>query len=306
MYVDSAAPCKGRRNDLYLEVCFAARASPGMAFMGVANMAMTSMEMRLIVDFETGRRKRRNQLFPNAESDRAGFTGHGGLLYWVLLGARPRQTKREVGRHQLASMRLDYHTRSTMSAARSQFWQETGPRIALRRCEAQGCACEAEFRAPKSRDRLRDYYWFCLEHVREYNRSWDYYAGMAAEEIEAHVRSDTTWNCPTWRLGDRSATIGRGDRTYRVHDPFDLFGEEAGPAPNASQPAPKPRGLSTEEKALILFDLVAPVTLQGVKKRYKELVKRHHPDANGGDKDAEERLKLINEAYATLRQSLTV
>jgi curved DNA-binding protein CbpA len=54
------------------------------------------------------------------------------------------------------------------------------------------------------------------------------------------------------------------------------------------------------------MELTPPVTLEGLKTRYKELVKRHHPDANGGDKEAEERLKLVNQAYATLKQSLGV
>jgi curved DNA-binding protein CbpA len=69
-------------------------------------------------------------------------------------------------------------------------------------------------------------------------------------------------------------------------------------------PPARPRASSAEEKALAVLDLSLPITLVEVKARYKQLVKRHHPDANGGDKAAEERLKLINEAYATLRHSL--
>ena len=61
--------------------------------------------------------------------------------------------------------------------------------------------------------------------------------------------------------------------------------------------------LSPEDQALMIFALAPPVTLPGIKTRYKELVKLHHPDANGGDKDCEERLKLINQAYATLKAS---
>lgn len=176
----------------------------------------------------------------------------------------------------------------------------------MRRCDVDGCACDGEYRAPKSRDRLNDYYWFCLDHVREYNRGWDYYAGMAPEEIEAQVRSDTTWNRPTWRLGQRGATTVRGERDFRIHDPFGFFAEDGGPFSGSTQAPPKRRPQSPEERALALFDLDHPVTLETVKMRYKALVKLHHPDANGGDKAAEERLKLINEAYATLRQSFGV
>ena len=174
-----------------------------------------------------------------------------------------------------------------------------------RACDSPGCSCEGEFRAPKSRDRLTDYYWFCLEHVRQYNAAWDYYAGMDATQIEAHIRRDVTWDRPTWPLG-RQGHAPR--RAYRFHDPFDFF-EGVDPLDpsgrrRTDEPPARPRGNSAAEQALSVLDLSLPVTLLEVKARYKQLVKRHHPDANGGDKAAEERLKLINEAYATLRHSL--
>jgi DnaJ-domain-containing protein 1 len=174
-----------------------------------------------------------------------------------------------------------------------------------RACDSPGCRCGGDFRAPKSRDRLTDYYWFCLEHVRQYNAAWDYYAGMDTAQIEAHIRRDVTWDRPTWPLG------GQGQpprRSYRFHDPFDIFEgvDPLDPHRRArhDDPPARPRASSAEEKALSVLDLSLPITLVEVKARYKQLVKRHHPDANGGDKAAEERLKLINEAYATLRHSL--
>jgi DnaJ-domain-containing protein 1 len=192
-----------------------------------------------------------------------------------------------------------------MGTSRSSLdWDTHREHVALRHCDVTGCLCDGEFRAPKSRDQLNDYFWFCLEHVREYNRAWDYYAGMKPDEIEAHMRADTTWNRPTWPLGKRGATLRRGERETYFTDPFEFFGEEAGPHPNTAGTKHKRRPHGPEEHALVVFDLEAPITAEQVKSRYKELVKRHHPDANGGDKDAEERLKLINEAYQTLRQSL--
>ena len=177
----------------------------------------------------------------------------------------------------------------------------------VRACDSPGCRCGGEFRAPKSRDRLTDYYWFCLEHVRQYNAAWDYYAGMDAREIEAHIRRDVTWDRPTWPLGKQGQP--QRSRAHRFHDPFDVF-EGADPF-DAQQrrsrhddPPARPRASTAEEQALSVLDLSLPITLIEVKARYKQLVKRHHPDANGGSKAAEERLKLINEAYATLRHSL--
>ncbi len=66
---------------------------------------------------------------------------------------------------------------------------------------------------------------------------------------------------------------------------------------------PVRRALSAREQALAVFEIEPPFTLVRLKARYKVLVKLHHPDAHGGDKAAEEKLKIINQAYATLKAS---
>lgn len=165
-------------------------------------------------------------------------------------------------------------------------------------CEAPGCLLCGEYRAPRARDRLNEYRWFCLEHVREYNRKWDYFAGLGAEQIEAHIRADTIWRRPVWPLG------GRRPRDPNIHivDPFDLAGDVG----LDERPKP-PRQDGSEQltpavrNALDVFELSWPLTRADVKSRYKELVKLHHPDANGGARDSEEKLKQINAAYSTLR-----
>ena len=175
-----------------------------------------------------------------------------------------------------------------------------------RLCAWAGCAAEGEFRAPKSRDRLAEYQWFCLEHVRLYNASWNYYKGMTERQMEASIRSDTTWNRPTWKLGDT-----RGQPTYseahpfaHLHDPFGFMGEKVGKAQDRSRGGARsqPSPLSVAQRhAFDVLDLDFPATFDQVKARYKVLVKLHHPDANGGAKEAEERLKQINEAFETLK-----
>ena len=162
-----------------------------------------------------------------------------------------------------------------------------------RGCEHPGCNEAGEYRAPRSRT-LSDYYWFCLEHVRSYNASWNFYAGMSEAEIEAEWRKDIVGHRPSWRFGSRVA--------WRFGGPVNDFGllDEDEPAPRQRPPA---RSQSPQEKALATFNLSLPLTLAALKSRYKELVKRHHPDANGGDKEAEERLKVINQAYSTLKTS---
>ncbi len=187
-----------------------------------------------------------------------------------------------------------------MTRTRTTFVEDSLAAAAGRRCDMPSCDCPGAFRAPKGRDRLTDYYWFCLDHVRAYNSAWDYYAGMEPAEIEAEIRADTTWQRPTWRFGERHATTRRFDRAW-MRDDFGFFEAEPGAGADAQR---RPRPGSAEERALAVLDLAPPVDFAAVRARYKELVKRHHPDANGGDKGAEERLKLINEAYATLRAAL--
>jgi len=166
-----------------------------------------------------------------------------------------------------------------------------------RYCDMPGCASQGEFRAPKSRSTLREFHWFCLEHVRAYNASWDFYKDMSADEIEANLRADSAWQRPTWPLGTLGARSRMDEALENELHAF-AFGQHPRPAPQASAPPELREALGT-------LELGWPVTLDDVKTRYKALAKRHHPDANNGDKRSEERLKVINLAYATLRGKLT-
>ncbi|PWC43601.1 J domain-containing protein [Azospirillum sp. TSO22-1] len=174
------------------------------------------------------------------------------------------------------------------------------PRPATRACDHPGCAGGGEYRAPKARDRLNEYFWFCLDHVREYNKAWDYYAGMNADQIESEVRRDTTWQRPTWPLGFWAVQEKfLRDRVVRGFG-FE-FGREPGQGKAEEQAQRRQAARTPEEEALAVLDLAPPVDFARIKARYRELAKLHHPDANGGDRAAEERLKDINQAYNTLK-----
>jgi hypothetical protein len=157
-------------------------------------------------------------------------------------------------------------------------------------CAWPGCDAEGVYRAPTSRERLREYQLLCLDHVREFNRQWDFFAGMNTSQIEAHQRADATWHRPSWRFGTTP-----GAET-RWNDAFGLFGEGAHAPPKRPS-----RPLTKAERMMAVLDLEDGFTLDELKTRYKTLAKQHHPDLHGGDKAAEERLKLINEAYTFLR-----
>ncbi|MSP90110.1 MAG: molecular chaperone DnaJ [Alphaproteobacteria bacterium] len=177
----------------------------------------------------------------------------------------------------------------------------------LRSCDAPGCAGEGQFRAPQARDRLTQYYWFCLDHVRSYNAAWNYYAGMNEKEIEALNRADVTWWRPTWPLGGFGGHgTGLDPNRFRRENLKDGFGffmdDTERPEPRRR---PTARVAKAEEEAFQIMDLPTDTPWVQIKARYKALVKLHHPDANGGDRDAEERLKTINQAYTTLKKSIS-
>jgi hypothetical protein len=174
-------------------------------------------------------------------------------------------------------------------------------------CQHPDCDLPGVYRAPKSRAHLNEYFWFCLDHVRDYNKAWDYYAGMSQAEIERQVRNDVVGQRPTWPLGKWGAH-GPGGRTSAPRSAF--IPDDVAEALDSAAQARKTRAreeqrrnsrLSKEEQALAVLELTAPVTMQEIRTRYRTLVKKLHPDANGGDKSAEEQLKVVNQAYSTLK-----
>lgn len=176
-----------------------------------------------------------------------------------------------------------------------------------RKCDKPGCEGFGEHRAPKSRSSLRDYYWFCMDHVREYNQSWDFFKGMTPDQIEAYQRATMVGLRPTWKMSERAK--GPNQQFYfrgAFVDPFVIFDDgPAGSTPDATnRNGTGERQLSKMQRAsLETLDLESNATLQDVKARFKELVKRYHPDANGGDRGAEERLRQVIKAYGQLRSS---
>ncbi len=167
-----------------------------------------------------------------------------------------------------------------------------GENKAIRTCDRPGCDQEGEHRAPRSREELNTYRWFCLDHVRQYNAAWNYYRGMTDIEVEADVRQDTVWHRPSWPLGVNGERLASIDC---LADPFGLFEK---PEQEIHRPPPS----TPESQAMIVLNLQPPATVADVKARYKELVKRHHPDVNGGDAASEEKIRRINEAYATIME----
>jgi hypothetical protein len=161
---------------------------------------------------------------------------------------------------------------------------------ASRACAWPNCDACGEYRAPRSRNSLREYQWLCLEHVREFNRNWDFFQGMNTDEIEAMRRDDVTWSRPTWPPGLNTADL-------RLKDPFELLHAHGF---TRQRPEPPKRPPTTAQSHAHTLGLEPGFTVAELKTRYKSLAKQHHPDLHGGDRRQEERLKEINAAYTWL------
>jgi DnaJ domain len=176
-------------------------------------------------------------------------------------------------------------------------------------CEWPGCQAAATHRAPKGRNRENEYWRLCLEHVREYNHSYNFFAGMSDDAVARYQKDALTGHRPTWKMG-----MNGGRPTTRSHsarfnpgvggadDPFGLFREYGSRVDRENVRARETRVIrNAERKALDTLGLDHDATTAEIKVRFKELVKRHHPDANGGDRSFEERLREIIQAYNYLK-----
>ena len=179
-------------------------------------------------------------------------------------------------------------------------------------CEWPECKNKGPHRAPKGRANDKEYWHFCLNHVREYNQSYNFFSGMTLDAVAKYQKDALTGHRPTWKMG-ANGSKGKGKSPEAdlegAADPFAMFSELNGrnrfrPGPGAKSEAPKAETrkiFNAERKALQVMGLGPDATLETVKAKYKALVKQHHPDANGGDRSTEDRLIEVIKAYNYLK-----
>lgn len=181
---------------------------------------------------------------------------------------------------------------------------EQAPREHAIQCDHPDCAQAGEYRAPKGRNREGQYFCFCLEHVRQYNQSYNYFNGMSDEDVARFQKEAVIGHRPTWTMGARRAERGQAaeDEEFLV-DPLGVMrGRAESARRRGARPEPQsPRVGVAAAKALSTLGLEENADPAAIRARYKELVKRLHPDANGGDRSREEKLREIIQAYKHLR-----
>ena len=147
-------------------------------------------------------------------------------------------------------------------------------------CQWDGCNEPGTHRAPVGRLREGEYFRFCFDHVREYNKGVNYFSGLPDTEIARYQKEALT-------AGYYS----------RIGDPYNLFSGSNAHTPRERKAKP------LEAKALETLGLATNATGAEIKARYKQLVKQHHPDANGGDRGSEDRFRDVLQAYRVLKQA---
>jgi hypothetical protein len=179
------------------------------------------------------------------------------------------------------------------------------------RCDSPGCESPGDFRAPMGRLREGQYFCFCLGHVREYNNSYNYFNGMSDTDMARYMKNATVGHRPTWSMGVKRGAGGfreeggkNGAASGDFSDPLGMYRQRFHPA---RAPEPRaPRYSPVTMRALEALGLDESASAEMIRTRYKEHVKRHHPDANGGDRSREEKLREIIHAYKTLRAARLV
>ena len=171
------------------------------------------------------------------------------------------------------------------------------------RCDHAGCKKPGDHRAPMGRDREGQFFCFCLEHVRAYNASYNYFNGMTDEDVASYQKDAHVGHRPTWSMGANRGARGHreeGVDPANMADPLGMFGGRAQPLPLKPR---EPRHGIAAMKSLAVLGLDDSADKPMINARYKELVKRLHPDANAGDRSNEERLRQIIQAYKHLKAS---
>ena len=173
-------------------------------------------------------------------------------------------------------------------------------------CQWEGCTKSGPHRAPAGRNRENEFFNFCVDHIREYNKSYNYFSGLEDDDIAKIQKDNLTGGRPTWKMGTNSsasantapefAQLRSGRAGY-----YRRIGSAAAAGVSNEMQTRKLRPL--EKKAMRVMGLPDDAKPEIVRARYKDLVKQNHPDVNGGSRESEERLQEVLHAYKILKSS---
>ena len=164
-------------------------------------------------------------------------------------------------------------------------------------CEWEKCDQTGSFKAPIEKDNSRKYRMLCLEHIKIFNKKWNYFSNMTDQQIEYFVKSDLTWHKAT-------KSFGSSDNFFNIlwnnalEDKINIFKSESFNEYKRTQLS------STDRDAFDAMELKYDETWEKIQKQFKTLVKKYHPDKNQGSRKFEDKLKKITLAYSQLKMTV--
>ena len=162
-------------------------------------------------------------------------------------------------------------------------------------CDHKNCKKIGKYKAPIEKDNSKKFKWLCLDHIKEFNRSWDYFKGMSDQEVCEFLKSDMTWHKPTQGFSSPDNFFNILWKNT-INEERDILGNGYG-----KKFSTKINFSDKDREAFKIIELEAGTKWDKIQNQFKKLVKKYHPDMNAGNKKFEERLKIITLAYTQLK-----
>ena len=162
-------------------------------------------------------------------------------------------------------------------------------------CDHKNCKKIGQYKAPIEKDNSKKFRWLCLDHIKEFNRSWDYFKGMSDQEVSVFLKSDMTWHKPT-------QSFNSPDNFFNILWKNTLNGGESILSNGHGEKIKTKINFSNKDReAFKIIELEVGTKWDKIQIKFKELVKKYHPDMNSGNKKFEEKLKIVTLAYTQLK-----
>tara|TARA_B100000579_G_scaffold75968_1_gene58745 strand:+ start:1905 stop:2414 length:510 start_codon:yes stop_codon:yes gene_type:complete len=160
-------------------------------------------------------------------------------------------------------------------------------------CDWNNCLEEGCYKAPVEKDNSKKYRMLCLNHVKEFNKNWNYFEGMDDDQIYNFIKSDMTWHKPT-------QSFSSSDNFFKILWNNALKDELK---KNKFNYMNKFKFNNNDVKAFGILGISIGIEWEKVQEKFKKLVKKFHPDMNSGNKKYEDKLKIITLAYTQLKNT---
>ena len=164
-------------------------------------------------------------------------------------------------------------------------------------CDWNNCLEEGSYKAPIEKDNSKKYRMLCLNHVKEFNKNWNYFEGMNDDQIYEFLKSDMIWHKPTqsFNSSDNFFKILWNNalkdelNKYKINGQLDHMNQF--------------KFDNNDVKAFSILGAPVGIKWEGIQEKFKKLVKKFHPDMNAGNKKYEDKLKIITLAYTQLKNT---